>query len=476
MSKKKVVTALTAGLLVSSLSMGTGYAEENNYDVSKKTIEEQAEVSKKLEKNIVKPEIINEVKSDVLKSLNMPAPFSNKAAKSLQRSSVSFDNEEIVFESEPNDDFHTANIMSYGNTVIGQLLPLYDLDMYKVNVPTAGAFIIAGGASSPAIDLGFTVTEKDYKDNNNVSYLGSEFDEEIETQVYQVNKAGTYYVPVIDFDNIDDLDDNSEEDIYILSAAFVDNVAPAKPVVNQVTNNDKVITGKAEANSTVTVNVGKNRIGYAKANASGSFSVSIPAQKVGTTLNVTAKDAAGNVSSLTYVKVTSVDVTPPAKPIVNQVDDNDKVITGKAEANSMVTVNVGKNRIGYVKASSNGSFSVGIPIQKAGTTLNVTAKDAAGNVSSLSYVKVVKADMTPPAKPTVNKVKETDKVVTGKAEANSTVTVNVGKNRLGYAKANSKGVYSVKIAAQKKGTLLNVTAKDVAGNVSKLSYVTVVKR
>ncbi|WP_430487554.1 Ig-like domain-containing protein [Priestia flexa] len=475
MSKKKVVTALTAGLLVSSLSMGTGYAQENNYDVSKKAIEEQAEANKKLEKNIVKPEVINAVNSDVLKSLNMPVPFSDKSAKSLQRSSVSFDNEEIVFESEPNDDFHTANTMSYGNTVIGQLLPLYDLDMYKVNVPTAGACIIAGGASSPAIELGFTVTEKDYKDNN-VSYLGSEFDEEIETQVYQVSKAGTYYVPVIDFDNVDDLDDNTEEDIYILSAAFVDNVAPAKPVVNQVTNNDKVITGKAEANSTVTVNVGKNRIGYAKANASGTFSVAIPSQKVGTTLNVTAKDAAGNVSSLTYVKVASVDVTPPAKPIVNQVDDNDKVITGKAEANSTVTVNVGKNRIGYVKASSNGSFSVSIPVQKAGTTLNVTAKDAAGNVSSLSYVKVVKADVTPPAKPTVNKVKETDKVVTGKAEANSTVTVNVGKNRLGYAKANSKGVYSVKIAAQKKGTLLNVTAKDAAGNVSKLSYVTVVKR
>lgn len=46
MSKKKVVTALTAGLLVSSLSMGTGYAEENNYDVSKKQLKSRQKLAK----------------------------------------------------------------------------------------------------------------------------------------------------------------------------------------------------------------------------------------------------------------------------------------------------------------------------------------------------------------------------------------------------------------------------------------------
>nr|MCG0057168.1 Ig-like domain-containing protein [Escherichia coli] len=78
------------------------------------------------------------------------------------------------------------------------------------------------------------------------------------------------------------------------------------------------------------------------------------------------------------------DTVAPNKPTVNKVDNNDKVITGKAEGGSTVTVNVGKKRIGYAKASSNGSFSVSIPVQKAGTTLNVTAKDSAGNVSKLT--------------------------------------------------------------------------------------------
>ncbi|MGG3608506.1 Ig-like domain-containing protein [Priestia megaterium] len=209
----------------------------------------------------------------------------------------------------------------------------------------------------------------------------------MEVQGYKVNKAGTYYIPVLD------LNGNDYDAIYGISTQFEadkDTVAPNKPTVNKVDNNDKVITGKAEAGSTVTVNVGKKRIGYAKASSKGSFSVSIPVQKAGTTLNVTAKDSAGNVSKLTYITVVKADVTPPNKPAVNKVDDNDKVVTGKAEANSTVTVNIGKNRIGYAKANSKGSFSVSIPIQKKGTKLNVTAKDASNNVSKVTYVTVVK--------------------------------------------------------------------------------------
>ncbi|WP_259345660.1 hypothetical protein [Priestia aryabhattai] len=53
---------------------------------------------------------------------------------------------------------------------------------------------------------------------------------------------------------------------------------------------------------------------------------------------VFAKDSAENVSKLTYITVVKADVTPPNKPAVNKVDDNDKVVTGKAEANSTVTV------------------------------------------------------------------------------------------------------------------------------------------
>ncbi|WP_255255675.1 Ig-like domain-containing protein, partial [Priestia megaterium] len=59
--------------------------------------------------------------------------------------------------------------------------------------------------------------------------------------------------------------------------------------------------------------------------------------------------------------------------------------------------------------------------------------------------------------------------------ASSTVTVKAGSKSLGSAKASSKGTYSVKIPAQKAGTTLTVTAKDVAGNVSSGATTKVVK-
>ncbi|WP_269083732.1 Ig-like domain-containing protein [Peribacillus butanolivorans] len=111
-------------------------------------------------------------------------------------------------------------------------------------------------------------------------------------------------------------------------------------------------------------------------------------QKAGTKLAVTAKDSSGNVSS--SASVTVLDVVPPSKPTVSKVDDNDKVVKGKAEASSTVTVKVGSKSLGSAKAASNGSYSVKIKAQKKGTTLSITAKDKAGNVSSKATTKVVK--------------------------------------------------------------------------------------
>lgn len=84
-------------------------------------------------------------------------------------------------------------------------------------------------------------------------------------------------------------------------------------------------------------------------------------------------------------------------------------------------------------------------------------------------------DNVKPNKPIVNKVDDNDAKVTGKAEAGTTVIVKTGSKTIGYSKADTKGNFSVKIKAQKKGTRLAVNAKDKAGNVSSTRTVTVVK-
>ncbi|WP_456363317.1 Ig-like domain-containing protein [Priestia aryabhattai] len=386
MKKKGIISLLSVGLLASSLSVGTAQADSNTYEASKKAIEGQLETNKPLNHNVISPSVLNDFKEKTLNSLKTPKSFS---AKKSNAASISGSSGSPMYESEPNDDFKIADTLLNDRMTFGQFDDTFDIDFYKVYVSGKGTLLVGGVTDTPSdIDLLFVATEYDYQDHGYLEYLDSEYDDGVEVQEYKVNKAGTYYIPVLD------LNSSETDDVYGISTLFQaeakDTVAPNKPTVNKVDNNDKVVTGKAEAGSTVTVNVGKSRIGYAKASSNGSLSVNIPVQKAGTSLNVTAKDASGNVSKLTYVTVVKADVTPPNKPTVNKVDDNDKVVTGKAEANSTVTVNVGKNRIGYAKANSKGIFSVSIPVQKKGTTLNVTAKDASNNVSKLTYVTVVK--------------------------------------------------------------------------------------
>lgn len=456
---------VAVGILVSTLSVGTAKAEENEYELSKKLIERQVE--KPLKEGIIDTHALNQLENEVKGSQSYSAKSFNKIGATSSSISSS---EDFLFEMEYNDEFDFANVTSYEKPTIGQLLPLYDVDFHKVVVPKDGILLVAGGTNSDAIDLAFGVIQKDFVENDKLVYLGSEYDEDgFEYKAYQA-KGGTYYIGVIDYDN-DYYDDNTEEDLYLIGTYFEDNVSPNKPSVNKVDNNDTVVTGKAESGSTVTVKSGNTVLATANAASNGAFSAKIAVQKAGTKLAITAKDSAGNVSA--SATVTVADVVAPSKPVVKKVDNNDKVVTGKAEAGSTVTVKNGNTVLGTAKAASTGAFSVKIAVQKAGAKLTVTAKDSAGNISSSASVTV--ADVIAPRKPTVNKVDDNDRKVTGKAEANSRVTVKVGSKSLGSAYADSKGNYSVKIKAQKKGTTLAVTAKDKAGNKSKKRTIKVVK-
>ncbi|MCK1999866.1 Ig-like domain-containing protein [[Brevibacterium] frigoritolerans] len=380
MRNKGILSLVAVGLFASSLSAGVVQAEGKENGLAKKAIERQVE--KPLKKGIIDSKTFNQLEKKLNGSQSLSVKGSNKMGRMSSSSSSNY-----ILETEPNDDFGSADKTSYEKSTIGQLLPLNDLDLHKVVVPSDGVLLVAGLTDSYFIDLGFGAVQKDFVENSNLEYLGSEEDEDgVEIQAYQAKK-GTYYVGVIDLDN-EYIDDNTTEDIYAIGTGFVDNVKPSKPTVYKVDNNDKVLTGKAEAGSTVTVKNGSKVLGSAKATSKGTFSIKIPVQKAGTKLTVTVKDSAGNVSS--SVSVTVADVVAPSKPTVNKVDDNDKVVKGKAEANSTVTVKVGSKSIGSAKASSKGIYSVNIKAQKKGTTLSITAKDKAGNTSSKRTITVVK--------------------------------------------------------------------------------------
>ena len=260
----------------------------------------------------------------------------------------------------------------------------------------------------------------------------------------------------------------------------------AAPTITNVTGNSTkgyVVTGKTEAGYTVEIKDGSGKvIGSAKADSSGNYSVTLPKGSIGanTALTATAIDAAGNVSAPTSGKTPSdVDTTAPDAPVITGITGNSTdgyVVKGTAEPGSKVEIKDSTGAvIGSATADGSGNYSVSLPGSVgANADITATATDAAGNVSTPTSGKTPAdpKDTTAPDAPTITNVTGNSTkgyVVTGKAEAGSTVEIKDGSGKvIGSAKADSSGNYSVTLPKGSIGANVDITAIaiDAAGNVS----------
>nr|WP_249041109.1 Ig-like domain-containing protein [Lactococcus garvieae] len=265
-----------------------------------------------------------------------------------------------------------------------------------------------------------------------------------------------------------------------------DTIAPDAPTITNVTGNSTkgyVVTGTAEAGSTVEIKDGSGKvIGSAKADSSGNYSVTLPKGSIGANaaLTATAIDAAGNVSAPTSGKTPSdVDTTAPDAPVITGITGNSTdgyVVKGTAEPGSKVEIKDSTGAvIGSATADGSGNYSVSLPGSVgANADITATATDAAGNVSTPTSGKTPAdpKDTTAPDAPTITNVTGNSTkgyVVTGKAEAGSTVEIKDGSGKvIGSAKADSSGNYSVTLPKGSIGANVDITAIaiDAAGNVS----------
>ncbi|WP_336821492.1 BapA/Bap/LapF family large adhesin [Cedecea sp. VD20] len=258
-------------------------------------------------------------------------------------------------------------------------------------------------------------------------------------------------------------------------SVVVDTTPPILPTGLAVSNDGTTLTGTAEANSKVTItNASGTVLGTATADGTGHFSVTLnPPQLNGEILTAKATDAAGNTGP--GAAIPAPDHTPPNAPTGLAVSADGLHVTGTAEPNSTVTVWDGNgNVIGVGIASGTGTFDISplTPPQLNGQTLMVTATDAANNVSTPAAV--IAQDHTPPALPTNLTFNEDGSVLTGKAEAGSTVKVTDALgNPLGQAVAGPDGSFSITLTTpQANGQLVEVNATDAAGNIGPNAPVT----
>lgn len=167
-----------------------------------------------------------------------------------------------------------------------------------------------------------------------------------------------------------------------------DFTAPGVPVINTVTNVAPLISGKAEANSTVKLYINGKYKESVKADKNGNYKFKLDKKlSEGIQITVTATDEAGNTSAEKTTKV--VDKHAPKTPVVNKVTVKSTAVTGTTEKDTTVSVYNGKTLLGKAVADSKGNFVVKIKAQKANTNIIIVAKDKAGNQNKSTVIKIV---------------------------------------------------------------------------------------
>ncbi|MCS7673657.1 Ig-like domain-containing protein [Pseudomonas aeruginosa] len=248
-----------------------------------------------------------------------------------------------------------------------------------------------------------------------------------------------------------------------------DTTAPAPATDVQVAPDGSSVTGNAEPGATVgvdtdgdgqpdtTVVVGPD----------GNFEVPLnPPLTNGETVTVIVTDPAGNSS-------TPVTAEAPDFPDAPQVNaSNGSVLSGTAEAGVAIVITDGNgNPIGQTSADANGnwSFTPGSQLPD-GTVVNVVARDAAGNSSPATSITV---DGVAPSAPVVEPSNGSE--LSGTAEPGSSVTLTDGNgNPIGQTTADANGNWSFTPSTPlPDGTVVNVVARDAAGNSSPPASVTV---
>ncbi|WP_123042472.1 S-layer homology domain-containing protein [Cohnella candidum] len=172
------------------------------------------------------------------------------------------------------------------------------------------------------------------------------------------------------------------------------------------------------------------------------------------------------------------DTTPPSAPsVTGAVYEDTESIAGTAEAGTSIVVRVGDQVVGHGYAASNGSYTVSIQKQTAGTAIRVTATDASGNVSAATSRTVIARDTEAPEAPSVTDTVNSDSTsIVGCAEPLSYVKVLDGAEMIASGNADAQGNFAIVISPLPADKSLSLTAEDAAGNVSAATTVVVQSR
>jgi hypothetical protein len=278
-----------------------------------------------------------------------------------------------------------------------------------------------------------------------------------------------------------------------------DTVAPVSPdqllltPTGPANNNAPVLSGRAEALSTVRVYANGDCTGtplaQAAASAAGAFSVAVNVvDNSSTTFRVTATDAAGNTSPCAQGPSYVEDSTPPAVPVFTDRQPDSPgtstsvTLSGTAEPGSRVRIHHNFQCAGVsgteVTADASGVFSTVVTVTSNHTTdFGAFAIDAAGNTSACVQGPRYIHDTIAPGQPVFSSLQpaspsnSTTPTLSGTALAGGTVRLygngTCAGSPLATVTADTSGAYSATVTVPSNGTTqFSGTVTDLAGNTS----------
>ena len=286
-----------------------------------------------------------------------------------------------------------------------------------------------------------------------------------------------------------------------------DSSGTAVPITTGATNDaTPVLSGTAEAGSVVIVTdtvdnvatvLGSTTVGT---DGTWTFTPTAPLDPGAHSLTTTVTDPAGNEGDVSDPVNFTVDLTPPdvagdvvlnnnngteLVSIVNGSATNDTtpVLSGTAPEGSVITVYDGANILGTVVVDATGAWSYTTAALSQGDhSLSATVTDPAGNVSDPSQAIGFTVDTVEPAAATELQLangqdvpiatggltNDQTPVLSGKAEAGSTVTVSDNGTEIGTATVDEDGNWTFTPADPLPAGdhSLTATVTDPAGNTS----------
>ncbi|WP_454436246.1 Ig-like domain-containing protein [Thauera mechernichensis] len=271
------------------------------------------------------------------------------------------------------------------------------------------------------------------------------------------------------------------------SFTFTLDISTPAPVVSLATDSGSSNADRITNDGTLSIDAEAGASLAYSIDGGVSWSDSFIAVEGANAVRVRATDLAGNQATSDFSF--TLDTTAPAQPVIDSAaltNLAEPVLSGTAEVGSTVEVNVG-GAVYKLVADAQGGWSVDLatatPI--TGTlvlgdgsyTVSVTATDTAGN-ESVAAIQALVIDTLAPAQPLITSLPAAGidfPVISGSAEANSTVSLSIGGAIYSVA-AGTQGTWSVDLATAtpSSGTLVlgdgtfavSAIATDAAGNAS----------